>query len=85
MQEKTAYAAIFRAGDEAYLQVAELDSWDFDATSIAPFQLDDMKASEEETHAIYDVGSRSSTSVSKASVACNIGTVFAVVCLWRYQ
>ncbi|CAM9665667.1 unnamed protein product [Pylaiella littoralis] len=57
--EKTTYAAIFRGGDDSYLQVAQLDGWDFTAESLTPSQLDDMKGSQEETHAIYSVDSRS--------------------------
>ncbi|CAM9623568.1 unnamed protein product, partial [Scytosiphon promiscuus] len=65
-QEKTVYAAIFRGGDgggEPYLQVAQLDGgWDFSSKSLTPAQLDEMKGSAEETHAIYPVDSRSTLS-----------------------
>lgn len=67
LQEKTTYAAIFRgnSGDsESYLQVAQLDGWDFTAESLTASELDKMKGSEEETHPIYSVDSRSTSAVS---------------------
>ena len=64
-QGRTTYAAVFRGGSDSYLQVVQLDNWDFTATTLAPSQLDSIKGSEEETHAIYDVDSRAASSVSE--------------------
>lgn len=61
-QERTTYAAVFRGGTEPYLQVVQLDNWDFTATSLTHSQLDSIKGSEEETHEIYDVDSRAASS-----------------------
>eukprot|EP00752_Nemacystus_decipiens_P008859 g7905.t1 len=60
--ERTTYAAVFRGGSEPYLQVVQLDGWDFTATTIAPSQLDSIKGSEAETHQLYDVDSRAASS-----------------------
>lgn len=69
-QERTTFAAVFRAGTTPYLQVAQLDNWDFTAESLAPSQLDSIKGSEQETHAIYDVDSRAAAhSVSPFSLS----------------
>lgn len=67
LQEKTTYAAIFRGNNgnrESYLQVAQLDGWDFTAESLTASELDKMKGSDEETHPIYSVDSRSTSAVS---------------------
>lgn len=76
------YAAIFRGGDggrEPYLQVAQLDGgWDFSSESLSSAQLDDIKGSEEETHAIYSVDSRSTLAVNE-HVGVNTRSV-ALIC-----
>lgn len=44
--------------------MAQLDSWDFEALSLEPHTLDEMKGSLEETHEIYAVDSREAPEVS---------------------
>lgn len=77
-QEKTTFAAIFRGGDgggEPYLQVAQLDDgWDFTSMLLTPAQLDEMKGSEEETHAIYSVDSTSAPLVNERT-GCSMFSV----------
>lgn len=65
VKAKTKYAAIFRGGEQnAYLQVVQLDEWDFDSASVSTDLLDTLRAASTETHAIYDVDSRASPDVS---------------------
>ncbi|CAN0484313.1 unnamed protein product, partial [Ectocarpus sp. 12 AP-2014] len=74
--EKTTYAAIFRGNNgnrESYLQVAQLDGWDFTAESLTASELDKMKGSEEETHPIYSVDSRSTSAGCASSLDPAVG------------
>lgn len=63
-QEKTTFAAIFRGGEASYLQVAQLDQWDFNALTLMTSRLNDIRDDAKETHEIYDVDSRAAPSVS---------------------
>eukprot|EP00752_Nemacystus_decipiens_P009999 g8915.t1 len=51
----THYAAIFRGGDGAYLQVVQLTGFDYSQTSLSGSFLDSLKSASSEYHEIYDV------------------------------
>lgn len=58
LQERTTYAAIFRGGYDSYLQVVALSDWDFDSKGMTVTNLDALRDSSTETHAIYPVDTR---------------------------
>ncbi|CAM9199787.1 unnamed protein product [Choristocarpus tenellus] len=66
------FAAIFRGGQDAYLQVVELDTWDYDDT--APFQsgelLDIFAEHSSEKYPIYNVNSREVSTVRGLTLIC---------------
>lgn len=51
----THYAAIFRGGDDAYLQVVQLTDFDYSQTTLSGTFLDSLKQASTENHDIYDV------------------------------
>ena len=55
LQEPTHYAAIFRGGDYAYLQVVQLTDWDYSKSKIDGSFLDELNHAAPESHAIYNV------------------------------
>ncbi|CAM9096280.1 unnamed protein product, partial [Hapterophycus canaliculatus] len=55
----TTFAAIFRGGDDAYLQVVQLKSFDFSQTTLSGTFLDTLKLASTENHNIYDVPGQS--------------------------
>ncbi|CAM9230570.1 unnamed protein product, partial [Discosporangium mesarthrocarpum] len=60
----THFAAIFHGGSNAYLQVVQLDSWNYgEAEAFAAGALDSLRASSSEIHSIYDVSSREALEV----------------------
>ena len=54
-QVPTHYAAIFRGGDNAYLQVVQLTDFDYSQASLSGTFLDSLKSASSEYHEIYDV------------------------------
>ncbi|CAM9809445.1 unnamed protein product, partial [Ascophyllum nodosum] len=51
----TTYAAVFRGGQDSYLQVVELDGWDFGSATLVKGTLDQIKGNT--SYKIYDVDS----------------------------
>ena len=58
---KTTYAAVFRGGQDSYLQVVELDGWNFGSATLMKETLDQLKGST--SYEIYDVDSRAASAV----------------------
>lgn len=54
-QIPTHYAAVFRGGDDAYLQVVQLKDFDYSLNSLSGSFLDWLKLASTENHDIYDV------------------------------
>lgn len=54
-QAPTHYAAIFRGGDDAYLQVVQLTDFDYGQTTLSGTFLDSLRTASTENHEIYDV------------------------------
>lgn len=54
-QAPTHFAAIFRGGDDAYLQVVQLTDFDYTATSMSGTYLNSLKAASTENHEVYNV------------------------------
>lgn len=54
-QVPTHYAAIFRGGDDAYLQVVQLTDFDYSQASLSGAFLDSLKSASSEYHEVYDV------------------------------
>ncbi|CAM9227153.1 unnamed protein product, partial [Ectocarpus sp. 12 AP-2014] len=49
------YAAIFRGGEDAYLQVVQLTEFDYSQTTLSGLWLDELKLASTENHDVYDV------------------------------
>lgn len=58
LQTRTHFAAIFRGGDDAYLQVVQLTEFDYTQATLSGTFLDSLKAASTENHDIYDVAGR---------------------------
>ncbi len=63
-QAPTTYAAVFRGGDDAYLQVVQLADFDFSQTSLSGSFLDSLKMASTENHDIYNVAGPSASKLS---------------------
>lgn len=59
------YAAVFRGGDHAYLQVVQLTDFDYSQTSLSGSFLDSLKTASTENHDIYDVPGPFASKLSK--------------------
>lgn len=55
VQVPTHYAAIFRGGTGAYLQVVQLAGFDYSQTSMSGAFLDSLSSAASEYHEVYDV------------------------------
>ncbi|CAN0493613.1 unnamed protein product [Ectocarpus sp. 8 AP-2014] len=49
------YAAVFRGGEDAYLQVVQLTEFDYSQTTLSGLWLDELKLASTENHDVYDV------------------------------
>ncbi|CAM9119621.1 unnamed protein product, partial [Ectocarpus fasciculatus] len=57
--EPTHYAAIFRGGEDAYLQVVQLTEFDYSQTTLSGEWLNELKLASTENHDVYDVPGQS--------------------------
>lgn len=63
-QERATFAAIFKGGDDSYLQVSQLVSWDWGSETLEADQVASMREAVDETYDIYNVDSTEAHDVS---------------------